>query len=192
MLQSLPARRVTRFVPLLALAAVVVAAPRPAAADVPEPTLDRAVFEQLKSLAGRWEGKVDDASATPVALELQVTSNGTAVLERVFAGEPHEMTTVYYLAMGRLLATHYCSLGNQPGFKLAPNAKPTDIVMDLAGGNGFGPATDQHAHGVRIQSVDPGQLRVEWQFRKGEADPTYARMTLQRVATAAATPTVKP
>jgi hypothetical protein len=190
MLQSLPARRVTRFVPLLALATVVVAAPRPAAADASEPTLDRTVFEQLKSLAGRWEGKVDDASATPVALELQVTSNGTAVLERVFAGQPNEMTTVYYLARGQLLATHYCSLGNQP--RLAPSAKPTDIVMDFAGGIGFDPATDHHAHGVRIQSADPGRLRVEWQFRKGEADPTYARMTLQRVAAAAATPIGQP
>jgi hypothetical protein len=70
MLQSLPARRATPFLPLPALATVVVAAPRPAGADAPEPALDQAVFEQLKSRAGRWEGRVDDASAAPVALEM--------------------------------------------------------------------------------------------------------------------------
>lgn len=157
-----------------------------AGATAGDAKIDRAVLEQLKSLAGRWEGRVDDAAATPVALEMQVTSNGTAVLERVFAGSPHEMTTVYYLAGDELLATHYCSIGNQPGFRLVPGSTPGDITMDFAGGTGFDPRTDQHAHGVRIQALDDGRLRVEWQFRKGEADPTFARMTLQRVADAGA------
>ena len=174
---------------LVADGASVAAAPSTGAGGAASATngADRAVFDQLKSLAGRWEGRVDDASAATVAFELQVTSNGTAVLERVFAGEPHEMTTVYYLANGQLFATHYCSLGNQPAFKLVPGSKPSDIVMDLAGGTGFDPQTDQHAHGVRIQSLDAGKLRIEWQFRKGLADPTYARMTLQRVADASST-----
>ena len=191
MRKSILARCTPLALTLLALGAgVASAAAAPsatAATGVPDAALDRAIFEQLKSLAGRWEGRTDgDASATPVALELQVTSNGTAVLERVFAGASHEMTTVYYLAAGRLLATHYCSLGNQPGFKLVPGSTPADIVMDLAGGTGFDPKTDQHAHGVRIQALDPDKLRVEWQFRKGEAEPTYAKMTLQRVAAATA------
>ena len=147
--------------------------------------LDLAVFDQLKALAGRWEGRVDDAAGTPVALEMAVTSNGRAVLERIFAGSPHEMTTVYFLARDRLLATHYCSIGNQPAFELAATSKPTDIVMEFAGGTGLDPKTDQHAHGVHLQVLEPDRLRVEWQFRRGEAEPTYARMTLARVAAAA-------
>ncbi|HET7203477.1 MAG TPA: hypothetical protein VFI92_08935 [Steroidobacteraceae bacterium] len=174
----------------LALAAAAIAAAAPAGADpqAQPQALDVAVFDQLKALAGRWEGRVDDATGTPVALEMAVTSNGRAVLERVFAGSPHEMTTVYFLAHDRLLATHYCSIGNQPGFELVDTSKPTDIVMTLAGGTGFDPKTDQHAHGVHLQVLEPDRLRVEWQFRKGEAEPTYARMTLTRTAAAAAQP----
>jgi hypothetical protein len=186
MTQPAPALRALLTTLSLALAGVAIATASPASADPPGQVLDQAVFDQLKALAGRWEGRVDDATGTPVALEMAVTSNGHAVLERVFAGSPHEMTTVYFLANDRLLATHYCSIGNQPGFALADTSKPTDIVMELAGGTGFDPKTDQHAHGVHLQVIGPDRLRVEWQFRKGDADPTYTRMTLSR------TPVVPP
>lgn len=180
MTQSVRALRAMLTTLSLALAGASIATASPASAGPPTQGLDRAVFDQLKALAGRWEGRVDDATGTPVALEMTVTSNGHAVLERVFAGSPHEMTTVYFLAHDRLLATHYCSIGNQPGFALADTSKPTDIVMELAGGTGFDPKTDQHAHGVHLQVLESDRLRVEWQFRKGDAAPTYARMTLTR------------
>jgi hypothetical protein len=109
-----------------------------------------------------------------------VTSNGRAVIEKLFADTPHEMTTVYFLAGDRLQATHYCSIGNQPSFSLAATSQPRDITMELSGSTGFDPKTDQHAHGVHIEVLDTGQLKVEWQFRKGEASPTYARMLLAR------------
>lgn len=188
---TLPVPALRAMLTTLSLAsawAAGIAAPSPANADPQAPALDLAVFDQLKALAGRWEGRVDDATGTPVALEMAVTSNGHAVLERVFAGSPHEMTTVYFLAHDRLLATHYCSIGNQPAFELVDTSKPTDIVMQLAGGTGFDPKTDQHAHGVHLQVLEPDRLRVEWQFRKGEAEPTYARMTLTRAAAASAQP----
>lgn len=188
MRQHVPAALGATLMSSLVLTAAVVGTVPRAHADPQAQTLDLAAFDQLKALAGRWEGRADDASGTPVALEMAVTSNGRAVLERVFAGTPHEMTTVYYLAYDRLLATHYCSIGNQPGFKLVDTSKPNDIVMELAGGTGFDPRTDQHAHGVHLQVTGPDRLRVEWQFRKGDGEPTFARMTLARVAAASAQP----
>jgi hypothetical protein len=158
-----------------------------AQADPAAQTLDMAAFEQLKSLAGRWDGKIDAPEGGPASVEFRVTSNGHAVIATEFPGTAHEMTTVYYLAHDRLQATHYCSLGNQPAFVLAGSSTPRDIAMQFAGGTGFDPAADQHAHGVRIETPDRDHLRVEWEFRRGESSPTRARMLLTRTAPVDAT-----
>src|SRR5512137_3168170 len=105
-----------------------------AAADPAATTLDLAAFDQLKGLAGSWQGRVATSSDAPVTVEFEVTSNGRAVLERQFAGTAHEMVTMYYLAYDRLQATHYCSMGNQPAFKLAADSTPRDVRMEFAGG----------------------------------------------------------
>jgi len=50
----------------------------------------------------------------PVALEVAVTANGQAVLERVFPRAGHEMPTVDDPACDRLLARHHCALVEPP------------------------------------------------------------------------------
>jgi hypothetical protein len=164
----------------------------PAHADPAAQTLDIAAFEQLKSLAGRWEGRIDDAEHRLAAVEYEVTSNGRTVIERQFPGTGHEMVTVYYLAYDRLQATHYCAMGNQPAYKLASASTPANIVMEAAGGTGFDPERDTRANGERIEIVSPGEIRVEFQFRKGNEPPTSARLLLSRVPARAPEPVPPP
>jgi hypothetical protein len=68
-----------------------------------------AAFEQLKSLVGHWrEAKATDAQAS---MEIELTANGSAILERshmIESGKPVEMTTLYYLDGDQLQMTHYC------------------------------------------------------------------------------------
>jgi len=103
-----------------------------------------------------------------------------AAYEHLFPGSPREMITVYYLAAGRLQATHYCSIGNQPAYRLAAGSTPADIRMEFAGGTGFDPQTDPHAHGVEIRSQDAGHIEGEWHFQKGAQPSGSKRMTLAR------------
>jgi hypothetical protein len=159
-----------------------------AAADPGAQTLDVAAFAQLRELAGRWQGHAAGSSATPVTFEFEVTANGRAVLERQFAGSPHEMVTMYYLAYDRLQATHYCALGNQPAFTLASRSTPSDIVMEFAGGTGFDPATDQHVNGEHIEVLGPDRLRIEYEFRKGTDAPTREQLLLTKAPVPAAAP----
>jgi len=42
------------------------------------------------------------------------------VIEKLFAGQPKEMTTIYHLDGGQLVLAHYCSLGNQPHMVAVP------------------------------------------------------------------------
>src|SRR5512134_2455686 len=127
---SLAGKAVLALIVLTALPGVTASA----WADPAAQTLDMAAYDQLKSLAGQWRARSDARGADGATLEIMVTSNGKAVLERLFAGAPNEMTTVYYLAYDKLLATHYCSIGNQPAYRLAPASTPTNIVMEFAGG----------------------------------------------------------
>jgi hypothetical protein len=168
----------------LAFAAAILMAPV-AQGDPAAQTVDIAAFEQLKALAGRWEGAMEAPATGSALLEFEVTSNGRAVLERQFGGTPHEMITVYSLAYDRLQANHFCAMGNQPAYRLADGSSPRDIRMEFVGGTGLDPATDRHANGERIEVVGPDELRVEFQFRTGHEAPTSAGMRLQRVKTPA-------
>jgi len=165
------------------VAALALAAFVPVQAEVPAGA-DAAAYEQLKSLAGLWVGKVADESAMDVQVRYEVKSGGKAVIEHLFPGSPHEMVTVYFLASGLLQATHYCSIGNQPAYTLAAGSTPGDIRMEFAGGTGFDPQVDQHAHGVEIQAKDADHIEVEWHFQKGNLPAGSKRMLLARAPAA--------
>ena len=170
---------------LMAALVLAVAAGARAAEPAATPAAsDLAAYEQLKSLAGLWSGRVADDSGLDVQVRYEVKSNGKAVIEYLFPDTPHEMVTVYYLASGRLLATHYCSIGNQPAYRPAAGSAPTDIRMEFAGGTGFDPQADQHAHGVEIRSKDAGHIEVEWHFQKGLQPSGSKRMILARAPVA--------
>jgi hypothetical protein len=150
-------------------------------------TLDITAYEQLKALAGDWQGRIDDPQkGQPVQIRYAVQSGGKAVFEHLFPGTDHEMVTVYYLAYDRLQATHYCAIGNQPAYALSPKSTPTDIAMDFAGGTGFDPTTDQHACGVQVSIRDADRIEVRWNFNKGDVPNGSKLMYLERVKVPAA------
>lgn len=170
-----------RSVKSFATCALLLCAGSVAHADPAAQTLDMAAFDQLKALAGRWEGAMLAPASGAASLEFEVTSNGRALIERQFGGTSHEMITVFSLAHDRLQANHFCAMGNQPAYRLAEGSSPRDIRMEFVGGTGLDPATDRHANGERIEVIGPDELRVEFQFRTGQEPPTSAAMRLKRV-----------
>jgi hypothetical protein len=53
-------------------------------------------LESLKKLVGTWQGQAKTGpQEVPVTIVYESTAGGTAVLERLFPGTPHEMTSVY-------------------------------------------------------------------------------------------------
>src|SRR6266436_372817 len=89
-------------------------------------------FEKLKSLVGHWE--TDKTNMNKATLDLELTSGGTAVLERfhmVENGKPVEMTTLYYLDGEQVKLTHYCMAGNQPTMKGSYAPETKTITFDL-------------------------------------------------------------
>ena len=86
-------------------------------------------FNKLKQLVGDWEGKLERSTGEVVDLKLsyKVISNGSVIVESAVE-DGVEMITTYKDRFGKLTATHYCALGNQPTFNLSTM---TDTTLDF-------------------------------------------------------------
>lgn len=119
-------------------------------------------FEKLKGLEGTWTGKAGpkggEASASTVTYKL--TGGGSALVETLFPGTPHEMVTVYYLDGSEVRLTHYCAAGNQPTMKLAGSDGKTFRFDFLSGTNMK--LSDMHMHAASLTFVDANHIVAEW------------------------------
>ena len=86
-------------------------------------------FDKLKKLVGDWEGKMKKSTGETidVSLSYKLVSNGSVIVETSIENGT-EMISTYKDRFGKLTATHYCALGNQPMFNLS---KSTASVLDF-------------------------------------------------------------
>lgn len=122
-----------------------------------------AQLERLKALAGTWTGKAGPAGSPGqgAVVTWRVTGGGSAVVETIFPGTPHEMVTVYHLDGDALLLTHYCAAGNQPTMRALPSRDPSVIAFDFLRGSNMKPG-DVHMHSARIVLAGADRLESEW------------------------------
>jgi hypothetical protein len=134
-------------------------------------------FDQLKSLAGSWEGTMD---GKPMQISLRVTSMGNALLhEMTMAGKPDEPITMFYVDGDRLLLTHYCDAGNRPRMAatMTPDGKTVDFhFLDVANFNSKQVGYMQHAV---FTTVDANHHTEDWTFL-AQGKPIKAHIDLQR------------
>ncbi len=120
-------------------------------------------FDRMKELVGVWEGKADmgkGMETLKVAYEL--TSAGNAVVERFDAGKPHEMVTVYHDFGGKLVMTHYCSLGNQPHMELS-NPGGANLMFILSEKMpGLASLNETHMHALTIAVDGKDSITQTW------------------------------
>jgi len=158
----------------------------PALADAPA---DAAVYEWIKSLAGSWSGRMEDPlSGPPVTVRYEVVSAGKAVIEYQNPGQSFEMVTVYYLANGKLQATHYCGAGNQPAYKLGSDSTADLVKLEFAGGTGFDPAHDGHVHQGEIRFIAPDRIEHRWFHFVGPKEQGATHWFLERTPATPASP----
>jgi hypothetical protein len=152
----------------------------PAQADAPA---DLAVYERIKSLAGNWSGRMEDPLAgPPVYVRYEVASGGKAVIEFQNPGQSFEMVTVYYLADGKLRATHYCGAGNQPAYKLGADSTADLVKLEFDGGSGFDPKNDGHVHQGEIRFVAADRIEHRWFHYIGTREQGATHWFLERQA----------
>jgi len=131
-------------------------------------------LERMKSLVGSWTGKVDMGDG-PVDMTATYTviAGGSALEERVFAGTPHEMTTMYYDKNGKLAATHYCVFGNRPQF-LLKSSDANSLTFDFDKTCGINVKTESHMHNLKIVFTDADAITTSCQaFMDGKEVPAH-------------------
>ena len=117
---------------ILAMAPVFVSVALASGARAADAAPDaKAAFERMKTLVGAWQGSHTKPDGPAMEVDYRLTSNGTALVERLFAGTTHEMTSVYHLEGSDLVITHYCAMGNQPRMKLVAGGKDGDLRFDF-------------------------------------------------------------
>ena len=91
-----------------------------------------------------------------------MTAGGSAVVETLFPGAPHEMMSVYYMDGDHLVMTHYCDSGNQPKLMLSDGTTPTELKFEFASGTNVDPGKGMHIHGATIRPLERDVLEEEW------------------------------
>jgi hypothetical protein len=138
-------------------------------------------FEKLKSLVGHWE--TDKTNVNKATLDLELTSGGTALLEKFYLMEndkPVEMTTLYYLDGDQLKLTHYCMAGNQPTMKGSYAPETKTMTFDLVSISNLKSPDDGHVYRAVMTFIDNDHFRAIWTFRKEQKDAFTEDMTYVR------------
>ena len=120
-------------------------------------------FDQLKSLAGEWEKT--NTQGVKTTLTYQVVSNGSVLMERLKSGDMSEMITMYSLDGDHILATHYCSAGNQPTMQ-TPTAAAATGKYDFSFVRVSGMKTPDEGHMVALSLIIPDKdhLTQVWTY----------------------------
>jgi len=142
-------------------------------------------FDQLKTLAGSWEGTVHTVPPAPdtdgkhVKGALRVTSMGNALLhEMTGEGRPDDPITMIYMDNDQLTLTHYCDAGNRPRMvaKASPDGKTVEFdFIDVAGGTQYG-----HMHHAIFTFIDANHHTEDWTFMLPGDKHVQAHIDLQR------------
>jgi hypothetical protein len=141
-------------------------------------------FDNLKSIAGSWQGVVTtspkqaDVDSKVGQITLRVTSMGNAIVhEAHMEGRPDDPITMIYMDGDRLMLTHYCDAGNRPRMvaKASSDGRTVDFeFLDVAGSTAYG-----HMHRGVFTIIDANHHTEDWTFMVGDK-PIQAHFDLYR------------
>jgi hypothetical protein len=121
-----------------------------------------AAFARLTSLSGEWDAQQGVAGT----LTYTVTANGSALMEVMRPAGSEPMITMFSVDGDRLLATHYCSVGNQPQMATGPiaSASASSVEFSLVRVTGLKTPDDWHNTGLVVILEDADHLTQRWTY----------------------------
>jgi len=133
-------------------------------------TASGAGLEKLKSLAGEWQGTMQEGGKDLAATSsFRVVSDGSAVMNVLGAGTPYEMVTMFHQDNLDLLATHYCGAHNQPRFRMVPSAEANVLNFEFKDATNLSSPDAPHMVGLKITFLNANHHYEDWTFfQKGQ------------------------
>jgi hypothetical protein len=126
-------------------------------------------FEQIKALAGEWEGTMQNL---PVRTSFRVVSAGSAVMNVLGQGTKEEMVTMFHLDGPALMVTHYCAAGNQPRMVATSTTDTKVITFAFKDITNLASPTAGHMRGLVLTMIDANHHTQQWTFRQDGKDQT--------------------
>ena len=151
------------------------------AGEPPTPKPASHEFERMKTLVGTWKGTVDIGEG-PVEMvsQYRLLAGGSVLEERVFAGTPNEMITMYYDKDGKLALTHYCMMGNRPGMLLKSSDAKT-LKFDFDKTCGINPKKESHMNALTLRFDDANTITASCKAIMDGKEIPEKPTTLKRV-----------
>ena len=120
-------------------------------------------FKQLTSLVGEWKGVQDK---TEIKLKYTLIGNGSALMEESRPGTEAPMFTMFTVDGDHIIATHYCSMGNQPQMMTKTIADPSGKSLTFSLSHVYGLKTlgDWHNTGLTVTLEDTQHLTQVWTY----------------------------
>jgi hypothetical protein len=116
-----------------------------------------AAWKNLQLLDGEWQGAGGKTDVT-----YTIVSGGNVVMERMKMPSPQpDMVTMYHRDGTGLVATHYCSMGNQPRMR-APEADAKTIRFRFSDITNLAKPGDAHIRDLTITFEDKDHFTQEW------------------------------
>jgi hypothetical protein len=119
-------------------------------------------FDQLKTLAGSWEGK--NSQGEPLQVSYQLTGGGSAVMSEIVAHGQNMVTMFNLDGPSRLLMTHYCSAGNQPRMvgTVSPDGKT--VTFNFLDATNLTSGQKGHMQSLVVTVIDSDHHTEDWNF----------------------------
>ena len=120
-------------------------------------------FDQLKSLAGSWEGKNSQGHALQVTF--QDTAGGSALMSEIHGHGSEDMISMFHLdGPNRLILTHYCTSGNQPRMQATASPDGKTITFDFFDATNLATPNAGHMQRVVFTVIDANHHTEDWTF----------------------------
>lgn len=109
----------------------------------------RAAFARLSGLVGEWEGTTE--AGRRLLVHYRLVAKGTVLVESWTLAPGRESLTLYHLDGDRLVATHYCPLGNQPRLELDASGDPGLLVFKYVSATNLPDPSVAHQHRFEVR-----------------------------------------
>lgn len=117
-------------------------------------------LDHLKALNGNWEGKANNSNTVKVTF--RPTSGGSALISEIVGEE--NMVTMFHMDNDRVLATHYCAVGNQPRMQASMSPDGKTITFTFVDATNLASPKAGHMDRLVITMPDADHHTEDWTF----------------------------
>src|SRR5436309_8182784 len=138
-----------------------------------------AAFKQLASLVGEWQAIQD---GVPIKETYTLTANGSVLMSETKPADSEPMITMFTVDGDHLIATHYCSAGNQPQMITGvPGDLDKGVTFSLERVTGMKTPEDWHNTGLTLALDDKDHMTQRWTYLyKGKTGTTIFHYTRKK------------